>query len=166
MKVFGMNDIEFVDLFKIEEEKIIGLMNNDSVKKHLPLLKANFTQEDCRFFLNAKHKLWDEYGYGPYALIIKGAFAGWGGLQPDGNDADVALVLHPSFWGWGRKIFNIIKSNAFSEMKLPAITALLPANRSNLNAIKRLGFIADGQREIDDKIFFRFRLFNPSSNLI
>ena len=44
--------------------------------------------------------MWDEHGYGPWAFIINGEFAGWGGLQPEQGEADFALVLHPDFWGW------------------------------------------------------------------
>lgn len=153
-----MDNIAFVSLFEIEEEQIIALMNNKSVGKHLPLLNGQFSQGDCRSFLKAKQYLWDEYGYGPWAFLIKGEFAGWGGLQREQGDADFALVLDPSFWGWGRKIFNKVKDQAFGEMNLSSITALLPPNRPNAKAILRLGFIEEGQMNVGDELFTRFRL--------
>lgn len=32
-------------------------------------------------------------------FFVDGQFAGWGGLQQEDGDADLALVLHPDYWG-------------------------------------------------------------------
>ena len=93
-----MGEIKFVHLFEIKEEQIIDLMNNEMVGKHLPLLAEGFSTENCRAFLKEKKQFWDEYGFGPWAFLIKSEFAGWGGLQPEHGEADFALVLHPKFW--------------------------------------------------------------------
>ncbi len=156
-----MDDIEFVSLFEVKEQDLIELMTNDKVGRQLPLLDGGFNAVSCRAFLKAKQQLWDTYGYGPWAFRIKGVFAGWGGLQPEQGDADFGLVLDPAFWGWGRKIFHHVKEQAFSQMNLDSITALLPPNRTNANAIKRLGFVEDGQVMIDGQRFQRFRLMRP-----
>lgn len=153
-----MDEIKFVHLFEVKEEQIIDLMNNEMVGKQLPLLAKNFSAEKCRAFLKAKKQLWDEHGFGPWAFLIKGEFAGWGGLQPEHGDADFALVLHPKFWGWGQKIFNKVIDQAFNQLNLKSITVLLPPSRPNSKAIKRLGFIDDGQLIVDGEIFMRFRL--------
>jgi len=158
-----MDEIEFVHLFEIEEEQIIDLMNNDIVGKHLPLLAEKFSAENYRIFLRTKKRLWDEFGFGPWAFLIKGEFAGWGGIQPEQGEADFALVLHPKFWGWGRKVFNKVKDQAFNEMNLPSMTILLPPNRPNSNAVTRLGFVKDDELTIEGEIFLRFRLTNPHS---
>ena len=105
-----MAEIKFVHLGEIDEARIIELMNNELVGKQLPLLANGFSVQNCRDFLKAKKQLWDDNGYGPWAFLINNEFAGWGGLQAEQGDADFALVLHPKFWGWGRKIFNKIKT--------------------------------------------------------
>ena len=156
-----MNEIEFVHLGEVNENKIIDLMNNELVGQQMPLLSGGFSVEQCRAFLQAKKQLWNEHGFGPWAFIIKGKFAGWGGLQPEQGDADFALVLHPNFWGWGRKIFNRIKDQAFNQMNLSSITILFPPSRTNSRAVCRLGFINDGQIKVDGENFIRFRLNNP-----
>ena len=158
-----MDQIQFISLNDIEEEKLINLMNNETVKKHLPLMTGDFTHDQCRTFLNTKQQLWDNHGYGPWAFIINNEFAGWGGLQEENGDADFALILHPKFWGFGIKIFRKIKDQAFSEFKLSSITALLPPNRPNSKAISRLGFRPDGQVTIDNENFLRFRLNAPNN---
>ncbi|WP_205032083.1 GNAT family N-acetyltransferase [Hwanghaeella grinnelliae] len=153
-----MARIGFAPLQDIAEEDLIALMNEPAVGHFLPLLGDGFTAADCRAFLVAKQALWDAHGYGPWAFLIDGDFAGWGGLQPEQGDADFAMVLHPRFWGWGRRIFTLIKVRAFGEMGLTSITALLPPARTNANAIKRLGFVEDGSVHVDGERFRRFRL--------
>lgn len=156
-----MDDIEFVHLSEVKEEQIIDLMNNESVGKQLPLLTGGFSAENCRAFLKAKKQLWDKHGFGPWAFLIKGEFAGWGGLQPEHGEADFALVLHPKFWGWGRRIFYRVKDQAFNEMNLNSITILLPPSRPNSKAVVRLGFTNDGDLTVDGEHFLRFRLTKP-----
>jgi len=155
-----MDEIKFVHLFEVDEEQIIELMNNEMVGKQLPLLADGFSAENCRAFLKAKKQLWDEHGFGPWAFLIKGEFAGWGGLQPEHEDVEFALVLHPKYWGWGRKIFNKVKDRAFNQLKLNSITILFPPSRPNSKAIARLGFADDGQLTVDGVLFKRFRLSN------
>ena len=153
-----MDEIEFVHLCEIEEEQIIDLMNNEMIGTHLPLLSDGFSTKDCRAFLDAKQQLWEEHGFGPWAFLIEGEFAGWGGLQPEHGEADFALVLHPKFWGWGRKIFKKVKEQAFNQMHLESITILLPPSRPNSKVVLRLGFTEDGEWSVGGKKFLRFRL--------
>lgn len=156
-----MDDIEFVSLFDVPEKRIIELMNNDQVGRKLPLLTGGFSAESCRTFLAAKKQLWDEHGFGPWAFLIRNEFAGWGGLQPEQGEADFALVLHPNYWGWGRKIFDKVREQAFNRMNIGSITVLLPPSRQNFNAVARLGFKDDGQLTIQGEVFMRFRLVRP-----
>lgn len=157
------NSIEFVSLSEIKKEQLIDLMNNPLVNKYLPLLNQGFTMKECCDFLARKKRLWEEHGYGPYAVLIKGEFAGWGGLQPENEEVHIALVLHPNFWGWGFEIFLAIKKHAFDQMCLESITTLLPPTRHNSKAIMRLGFVEDGQISINNESFVKFRLTNPMS---
>ena len=153
-----MDELTFVKLSEINEEDIINLMNNKEVGKLLPLLTGEFSTEDCKAFLKSKKDLWDKHGYGPWAFIIDGTFAGSGGLQYEQGEADFALILHPNFWGWGRKIFNKIKAQAFNENNIDSITILFPPNRTNSKAIIKLGFKEDGKLDVNDEIFIRYRL--------
>lgn len=153
-----MDPIEFVHLSEVREEDIIQLMNNERTARYLPLRRGEFTREDCRAFLAAKQRFWDENGFGPWAILIAGCFAGWGGLQPSEGDADFGLVLHPKYWGWGRRIFERVKEEAFGPMGLDSITVLLPPVRHHTGAIARLGFARDKDVEIDGEVFLRYRL--------
>lgn len=154
-------EIDFIPLREVGQQKLVALMNNPLVRKYMPLAKGRFTDEDCKAFIGAKEQMWQENGYGPWAFIIDGNFAGWGGLQPENGDADLAMVLHPTFWGAGLKLYREIIRKAFGEMRLTTLTALLPPSRKNSAALQRLGFYADGQVELAGETFTRFRLNKP-----
>ena len=138
-------------------------MNNEAVGRQLPLLAGGFSAADCAAFVKAKRALWDRFGFGPWAILIHGEFAGWGGLQPEQGDADFALVLHPRFWGWGRRIFERTRDHAFRTMGLASITILLPPSRTRISALARLGFVEDGAATVGGERFKRFRLHRPAA---
>ena len=153
-----MQEVEFVPLADIDEASLVALMNNDKVGRLMPLLSGTFSVENCRAFLEAKQQMWEQHGFGPWGILINGAFAGWGGLQPEQGEADFALVLHPQYWGWGRKIFALVKEYAFHQKGFDSITILFPPNRTNARAIFRMGFAEDGSAKVNGEFFRRFRL--------
>ena len=72
------------------------------------------------------------------------------------GDADLGLVLHPSYWGMGKIICNEIIRRAFGEMGFESITILLPQNTHK--GILRLGCQLDGEIELHGQRFIRYRL--------
>lgn len=156
-----VDDIALVPLSDIDQHLLVDLMNDARVRAHLPLLTGPFSAADCSAFLAAKQALWDQHGFGPWAFMVGGEFAGWGGVQPEQGEADLALVLHPRFWGWGRRIFVAIKARAFGPMGLSSMVALLPPTRLNARVVSRLGFERDGEVTLGGERFLRFRLPNP-----
>jgi ribosomal-protein-alanine N-acetyltransferase len=105
--------------------------------------------------------MWAEHGYGPWAFFIDGQFAGWGGLQPEGPDADLGIVLHPRFWGLGYALSREILRRAFAEMGHKSVIVLLPPSRTRVRALKRLGFEDDGEVVLSGERFMRYRRRNP-----
>ncbi|MEQ9592020.1 MAG: hypothetical protein RLN86_05445, partial [Cyclobacteriaceae bacterium] len=106
-------EISFKRLTEIKRSEIMELMNNQLVRREMPLLAGDFTQSDCDKFIAAKESMWREHGYGPWAFIVNGQFAGWGGLQPEDGEADLALVLHPKYWGIGKVLYRKFITTAF-----------------------------------------------------
>jgi hypothetical protein len=90
--------------------------------------------------------------------VVDGRFAGWGGLQPEDGEADLALVLHPHFWGIGRALAGEILRRAFGQMGFESVTVLFPPTRTRIRAILRLGFHPDGEVAIAGERFLRYRL--------
>jgi len=158
-------EIEFRRLTEVDRTAIIELMNNPLVRRQMPLLRNDFGERECEAFVAAKERVWAEHGYGPWAFVIDGQFAGWGGLQPEHGEADLALVLHPDHWGRGRALYHAIIGRAFGEMGLDAITVLLPPSRTRIKGILRLGFVADGELLVGGERFHRFRLTQTANRV-
>ena len=153
--------IEFVRLTEVDKTDIIKLMNNPLVRRQMPLTSDNFSTEECIGFVNGKENLWQENGFGPWAFIVDGRFAGWGGLQPEDGDVDVGIVLHPDYWGLGKELFDRITAFAFEEKGFESVIILLPPSRTRVKGVLRLGFQPDGETEIFSERFIRYRLLNP-----
>ncbi len=157
-------NIEFKNLGEIEKSNIIDLMNNSLVRRQMPLLKGDFSEIDCDKFVASKEQMWEKHGYGPWAFVINNQFAGWGGIQPDNGEADLALVLHPDYWGMGKVLYKEIISRAFSELGLNSVQVLFPPSRTRIKGLLRLGFKKDKELEIGNERFIRYRLEKPVKN--
>lgn len=151
-------NIEYKRLSDVEQSDIMALMNNPLVQRQMPLVPTHFTESMCSAFVAAKEQLWREHGYGPWAFVINGQFAGWGGVQPENGEADLALVLHPNYWGMGKVLYKKIINTAFGEMGLPSVIVLFPPTRTRVQGLLRLGFKEDGEVLVDTQRFIRYRL--------
>ena len=150
-------------LTEIDPGDIIELMTDPRVRRHMPLARGEFGPAECAGFVEAKEALWREHGYGPWAFVIGGEFAGWGGLQSEEGDADLGIVLHQRFWGYGRAIAEIFVEEAFGKLGFDSVIILLPASRAAAHGILRLGFVPDGGTEFHGVPFQRFRLLKHSN---
>lgn len=151
-------NIEFKRLTEVDKNEIIDLMNNDLVRKQMPLFTGDFNESICEKFIASKELLWVEHGYGPWAFIINSEFAGWGGLQPENGEADLALVLHPNYWGTGKDLYKEIIRRAFGEMGLKSVTVLFPPSRTRVQGLLRLGFKQEDELIIGGERFIKYRL--------
>ena len=154
--------LKFKRLTEIDLIDIISLNNNPDVLRQMPLGSANFDLSKAKEWVQQKDAQWQQYGYGPWAFLINQKFAGWGGLQYEKGDADLALVLHPDFWGSGKVIYHEIVKRAFTTLRQESITILLPSSRTRIKGIFRLGFQPDGELNIEGARFLRFRLHAPN----
>jgi ribosomal-protein-alanine N-acetyltransferase len=155
--------LEFKRLSEVDCSEYIALNTNPLVRRQMPLTTDNFDEEACKEWIKGKEKMWEEHGFGPLAFIVGGRFAGWGGLQPEGGDADLGVVLHPDYWGMGKVIYDEIIRRAFEEMGFESVTILFSPTRTRVKGILRLGFKPDGEVEILGERFIRYRLYAPTN---
>lgn len=151
-------DISFKRLTDVDKLDIIELMNHPLLKRYMPLLSDEFTEDDCVKFIAAKEQLWDEHGYGPWAFVVEGKFVGWGGLQPESGEVDLALVLHPDYWGLGEAIYRKIIDEGFEKMSFESVIVLLPTSRRRDRVLTRLGFELEDEIDLHSERFLRYRL--------
>ena len=71
-------------------------------------------------------------------------------------------MLHPQYWGFGKKIFNEIIRLAFNEMGIESITILLTPTRNKLKGVYLLGFELESEIMLSGELFIKYRLYKPS----
>lgn len=155
--------LEFSRLGDVDCSEYVALNTHPLVRRQMPLTTDDFDEEACREWIRGKERMWEEHGFGPWAFIVDGKFAGWGGLQPEEGEADLGVVLHPDYWGAGRMIYEEIIRRAFGEMGFESVIILFPPTRTRIKGILRLGFKPDGEMEIGGERFIRYRLRAPAS---
>lgn len=153
----GTKTIDFVRLPDVELSDVLGLLNEPRNTRHMPL-SGRFDEESARAWLAEKDAQWAEHGYGPWAILVDGAFAGWGGFQHEANGADFALVLTPAHWGHGAAITRAALEIAFTVLGLDAVLIALPHTRNPDRVVRRFGFVPDGDVVHDDVAFHQYRL--------
>jgi [ribosomal protein S5]-alanine N-acetyltransferase len=77
---------------------------------------------------------------------------------------EIALVLRPEFWGWGRAVYEHITALAFGELQLPYLLVALPPTRARALGLLRLGFRRVEDTEIDGHPVTVYRLDAPSAS--
>lgn len=156
--------IAFVPLSTIDPSEIQALWADPRVVAHMPLADPEpWTVDDVREWVAGKEAIAEEHGYGPQAIVIDGSFAGWGGIEPDGDGASISLVLLPSRWGRGRAILELLLDQAFVERGLPYVLVEFPPTRTRVRGLLRLGFREVGERTIEGERFVVFRLDAPGA---
>lgn len=154
---------QLVRLPAVDPEALVALMNDPRVRRHLPLARGTFGPAEAARFVAAKERIWAEHGYGPWGILVDDSFAGWGGLQPEGDDVDLGLVLHPDRWGLGRALYAHFAHVAFTELRVPSVIVLLPTSRTRVRGVLAAGFVEEGEVAVGGARFVRYRLHAPVS---
>lgn len=149
--------IEFVRLTEVPLAALVDLINEPRNARHMPLA-GTFSEGAAAEWVRAKDGQWESNGYGPWAVLLNGAFAGWGGFQREENGADFALVLSPAHWGHGAAITKAALDRGFAELGLDEVTIALPYTRSPDRVVARFGFAPDGEVTYDGARFRQYRL--------
>ncbi len=155
--------LEFKPMSQIPIPHWLELLNHPLVKRHMPLATDDFTALSCQSWIESKELLWQTHGYGPQAISHRGEFVGWGGFQPDGDDIDLGLVLHPQHWGLGIAIFRAFLHQGFETHHFRSVVIALPESRTRTRALSRAGFRRDGDYDVGGVLFHRWRLENPKA---
>lgn len=150
-------DIAFVPLASIAVTELLRMLSDTEVRRHMPLAGDDWDEVKAVEWARAKDSQWLENGYGPWAIRLDGEFAGWGGFQKEGDEADLGLVLLPAFWGHGAVIFRELLQRG-EAMNLSIISVLLPPSRVRLKGLTRLGFAPAGEITYAGQRFLKFKL--------
>jgi RimJ/RimL family protein N-acetyltransferase len=137
------------------------LLNDPRTARHMPL-SATFTETSAAAWVRAKDDQWVNNGYGPWAVLVDGDFAGWGGFQREERGADFALVLSPAHWGRGAEVARAALQLGFGELGLDEVVIALPQSRKPSRVVARYGFVPDDDVTYDGIVFRQYRLTRQS----
>ena len=133
-----------------------ALLHHPEVVRHMPLSDARWDEAAVAEWARGKDAQWEANAYGPHAIRIDGQFAGWGGFQQEGDEAEFALVLLPEFWGQGVRLFrHFMRGRA--ALGIGVVCVLLPPSRQRLRGLRRLGLARAGEVDCGGQRFLRFR---------
>lgn len=149
--------IEFVRLTEVPLSAVMLLLNEPRNARHMPLA-GEFSEEAAAEWVRAKDGQWEVHGYGPWAVLVNGEFAGWGGFQHEEDGADFGLVLLPEQWGHGADITAMALGRGFDEFGLADVTIALPLTRNATRVVARFGFVPDGEVTYGGSPFRQYRL--------
>ena len=150
--------LTFTRLTAVPLDLIADHMSDPRVAEHMPLLTGPWDAAMAAKFVAAKEATWTRDGLGHWAIWEDGQYLGWGGLQKEGEDWDLGLVLRPDAFGHGPRVIRRILTYAKQDPKISAITFLLPPSRKNLGALTRLGAAFVGLIDYDGASFRKYRL--------
>lgn len=137
--------VTFVRLPEIPLAEVTALLNEPRNARHLPLASGPSTPEAAADWVRAKDAQWEAVGYGPWAVLVDGVFAGWGGFLAEDQGPDFALVLRPQFWGAGQVVTRAALRYGFEEFGFDEVTIALPRSRNPDRVVGRLGFAPAGE---------------------
>lgn len=151
--------IAFVRLTAIDPEQVLAMLNDPRKDRHLPLAGGEaFTAETAAAWVAAKDGQWAVHGYGPWAVLLDGEFAGWGGFQAEEYGADFALVLLPRYWGHGEAVALEALRRGFADFALDQVLIALPYSRRPDRVVARYGFVPAGEVAYGGVTFRQYRL--------
>lgn len=150
--------ITFCPLSEVAPVEILHHMRDPKIATHLPLLTRRWQLSDVVEFVAVKEQDRVAHGIGHRAILCEGRYAGWGGLQKEGDDWDLGVVLRAEYFGLGLRVVRLLLEEAQKDPRIDAVTFLLPPSRRHLGALKRLGAQPLGDVHHEGMRFLKFKL--------
>ncbi|MFU7529455.1 hypothetical protein [Qipengyuania sp. ASV99] len=149
--------VTFIALESVPRTDLMAHMRDPRIARHLPLLRAQWDDAVLTRFLSDKAAAWARDGLGHWAIMIDGAYAGWGGFQKEGPDWDYGLVLRAEFFSLGMVITRAACAWLVHNTSIRDASVLLPLSRSP-RALARIGARRAGEADYDGIRFARWAL--------
>lgn len=99
-------EIAFVRLTDIPLRTPVEHMSDPRMAEHMPLLRGPFTRDAAAALVAAKEACRTRDGLGHWAILLDGRYVGWVGLQREGDEWDLGLVLKAGGTLGGARVAN------------------------------------------------------------
>jgi len=96
--------IQYCALDAVDQSALLALVNSADVRAHL-IEHPIFDQTLLADWIASKMEIHEHPQYFVYAVMVDNELAGWCGIQPDEDGAELAIVISKAHWGLGLKVF-------------------------------------------------------------
>lgn len=96
--------VTYLTFDKINPGDFLAVLNSDKVREHL-IAHDRFTLESVTAWMASKIAIDQEQGCRIRAVVVGGQLAGWCGIQREGDQHELAIILGDASWGLGRRLF-------------------------------------------------------------
>ena len=101
--------ILYLPFDEVDFRSLIPVLNEHAVRNHLvahpPFDEANIVQ-----WIESKLVCDRQPGCRVRVIMVEGAPVGWCGIQADGDDFELAIVISQQSWGLGPSVFRVLCS--------------------------------------------------------
>lgn len=134
------------------------LICDPAVTRHMPLAETAYSDDWISSWINAKKAIWPQANFGPWSLWSANEFAGWCGLEPDGEHLSVGIVLHKKFWGRGEEVLELMLEAWGDKLKGRKLVVEFPQSRKSERWALNLGLNPMDTISIGETLFLRYEL--------
>lgn len=99
-----LQSIEYADLQALDRLELLALLNKEKIRAHL-VAHAQFDATSLEAWIADKVKVDTAQGCRVRGIKVKGAVAGWCGIQFEDGAYELAIVLDAAYWGIGMRVF-------------------------------------------------------------
>lgn len=138
------------------ESDWLTLLNSEAVRKHL-LPHPLFTEETLRVWLNHKTTEDAQPGCRVRAIQFEDKLVGWCGIQLESGHYELALVLSPDYWGYGREVMKQMMQWA-QTLGHSSLLAHFPKTRPQTKALERLFGQPVGEYRIEGCVYNTYQI--------
>ena len=104
-----MSLLKYYGLDEVNEDELLTLLNDGKIREHL-VEHDTFDKNNLRSWVAEKVRLDNVKGCRIRAIKQNGILNGWCGIQLEGNNYELAIIIGSSHWGVGKRVFSDLMS--------------------------------------------------------
>jgi hypothetical protein len=131
-----MSLLNYCGLEEVKEDELLALLNDERIREHL-VEHDTFDKIKLRSWVEEKGELNDIEGCRIRAIKQNDMLIGWCGIQLEGNDYELAIIISSSHWGVGKRVFNDLMSWA-KEIGHKEVVIHLLDSRSEYRFLRKI----------------------------
>ncbi|RLU03630.1 MAG: N-acetyltransferase [Ketobacter sp.] len=104
-----MTKILYLPFDEVDSLELIPVLNEHAVRSHL-VAHPPFDETNIVPWIESKLECDRLPGCRVRVIVMDGAPVGWCGIQPDGDEFELAVVIRQQSWGIGPSVFRVLRA--------------------------------------------------------